>query len=167
MAAIGIGRGEAAGEGVGGRPAAAVRALRGRAVGTTVLDIVGAQLPVEGMVPGLEQRALCYVAVVDVLAHVRAADAVALRCDGGRLPAAVAVLRMPRLHQLDAGRHLEAVERRHHFGQGQRQLFPVLARAAERIEPQYADLIAVEFLGEVDVALQVLSTELSSRSLNT
>src|SRR5262245_20277267 len=127
---------EAAMEGVGCRPAAAVRALGGGARSAAALDLAAAKLVAERMVPGAQERLAQDVAEIHVLAQIGTADRVAEGIDARHLPAAIGVARMPRLHHSEAGCRAQCAEGQRHLGERKRELPPLRLDMPERVETQ-------------------------------
>ncbi len=143
-------------KGVGSCAATTESALCRGAFGAGPLDRIRTQLSVKRVVPGLNKRHFENVAVIDVFAKIGTPDGITVRADGGILPAAISIARMPGLHELHSWWHFEAVQSAHHFFERERKLAPVVFRAPEGIEPQYTDLIAIQLDRKIKVTLQML-----------
>jgi hypothetical protein len=87
---------------------------------------------------------LAYIAVVDIFAQIWTPYRPAKRINGRILPAAIAIIRVPRLHEDQTGGWLQALERRLHLIKREGESSPIPLRATERIEPQQTYLIATE-----------------------
>lgn len=138
------------------RTTASTAELRAATIGASVGDLTRPEHPIERMIPSLSEGDLTYISIVDVFTKIGAANRVPKRIDRRVLPAAVAVVRMPRLHEDNALRRFHGADRRLHFVNREGQRGPIPSRAPKRIETQYADLIAAEIAREIERRLKLV-----------